>query len=163
MDRLIVVGVALVTLYVVQALVSTFMASWRYARRAAEFGCKPPPQRREKLPLGLDYIWALMKADREYRLPQEILKTYQETGHTTFAQHLLGTENIITSDPKNVQAVLALQFKDFELGERRRKNFYPLLGEGIFTLDGKGLVRHVFLIPVFSNQTLSLSSAASCI
>jgi len=43
----------------------------------------------------------------------------------------------VTVDPKNIQAVLATQFHDFSLGQTRRGNFFPLLGNGIFTNDGK--------------------------
>jgi cytochrome P450 len=45
--------------------------------------------------------------------------------------------NIYTCDPKNIQAILATRFQDFELGETRRQSFFPLLGNGIFTADGK--------------------------
>lgn len=40
-------------------------------------------------------------------------------------------------DEKNIQAILATQFKDFDIGPVRRGNFFPLLGNGIFTQDGK--------------------------
>ena len=39
-------------------------------------------------------------------------------------------------DEKNIQAILATQFKDFDIGPKRRNNFMPLLGNGIFTQDG---------------------------
>lgn len=32
---------------------------------------------------------------------------------------LLGTETLFTAEPENIQAMLAIQFKDFELGEAR--------------------------------------------
>ena len=44
---------------------------------------------------------------------------------------------IITKDPENIKALLATQFNDFSLG-RRYDFFKPLLGKGIFTLDGEG-------------------------
>lgn len=43
----------------------------------------------------------------------------------------------MTIEPENVKAVLASQFEDFELGPVRRANFFPLLGNGIFTADGE--------------------------
>ncbi|KAJ6157474.1 n-alkane-inducible cytochrome P450 [Penicillium chermesinum] len=42
----------------------------------------------------------------------------------------------MTVEPKNIQSILALKFKDFELGTYRNKSFYPLLGYGIFSTDG---------------------------
>ncbi|TGZ83045.1 cytochrome P450 [Ascodesmis nigricans] len=42
-----------------------------------------------------------------------------------------------TIEPANIQAILATQFQDFELGELRRRQTMRLLGNGIFTADGK--------------------------
>jgi cytochrome P450 len=152
MDVLIVFCAAGAVLYTVHALIT----SWRQARRAAALGCKSPYQRLDKLPLGIDFVWNMFKADKENRVPQQLVKTSQETGHSTFVESLLGTKNIVTSDPKNVQAVLALQFKDFELGPRRRNNFYPLLGDGIFTLDGHGWEHaRALLRPQFSRDQVA--------
>jgi cytochrome P450 len=59
---------------------------------------------------------------------------HQEYGKTFKVQ--LGRPRVITIEPKNVQTVLALKFKDFELGERN-KALSPLLGQGIFASDGQ--------------------------
>lgn len=40
----------------------------------------------------------------------------------------------MTSDPRNIQAFLATNFKSFSLGEVRRKSFEPLLGKGIVSV-----------------------------
>jgi len=45
--------------------------------------------------------------------------------------------SIFTVEPENVKAILATQFEDFELGHVRRGNFFPMLGNGIFTADGQ--------------------------
>lgn len=55
----------------------------------------------------------------------------------TFAQKILGRHLVTTIEPENLKALLATQFNDFRLGNRHRE-FYPLLGDGIFTLDGAG-------------------------
>ena len=44
---------------------------------------------------------------------------------------IFGSPTTFTIDPKNIQAVLATQFKDFGLGDMRNGNFNPLLGHGI--------------------------------
>ena len=55
-----------------------------------------------------------------------------------------------TADPANIQAILATQFKDFEVGQWRYHTFKPLLGLSIFTSDGafwehsRGLFRPQF-------------------
>lgn len=41
-----------------------------------------------------------------------------------------------TIEPANMQAVLATQFLDFEVGKRRQDAFGPVLGNSIFTSDG---------------------------
>ena len=50
---------------------------------------------------------------------------------STFKQSLLGQEVLFTSDPKNIQAMLAVQFDDFGLGPARRGNMIATLGDGI--------------------------------
>lgn len=55
----------------------------------------------------------------------------------TFTSYNFGFPMIITKDPENIKALLATQFNDFSLG-RRYDFFKPLLGKGIFTLDGEG-------------------------
>ncbi|KAF2817453.1 putative cytochrome P450 alkane hydroxylase [Mytilinidion resinicola] len=49
---------------------------------------------------------------------------------------LFGQEGYMTIDPKNVEAILSTHFEDWGLGSRR-EGLYPLLGEGIFTQDGR--------------------------
>lgn len=52
----------------------------------------------------------------------------------THAFHGPSGRTVLTIDPKNVQAVLSTNFKDFQLGHPRRRAFFPLLGNGIFTV-----------------------------
>ncbi|CZT17218.1 related to cytochrome P450 family protein [Ramularia collo-cygni] len=56
---------------------------------------------------------------------------------TTQRTQFEGTTSLLTVEPANVQAMLATQFKDFELGAMRINQFYPLLGSSIFTSDGR--------------------------
>ena len=58
---------------------------------------------------------------------------FEECG-TTHAFNGLFGRTLLTIDPKNVQAVLSTNFKDFQLGDPRRQSFFPLLGNGIFTV-----------------------------
>jgi hypothetical protein len=79
-----------------------------------------------------------MKADGEKCVPDMFLDVYGELGHSsTWTQYFLGADTIVTVDPKNIQAILATQFNDFALGKARRRNFLPMLGNGIFTSDGR--------------------------
>ncbi|KAK7187736.1 cytochrome P450 [Paraphaeosphaeria sporulosa] len=83
----------------------------------------------------------------------------QTTG-PTFEQRLLGFRGIDTVDPINVEAVLSTHFSDFGLGERRLV-FAPLLGQGIFTQDGKPWAHsRALLKPAFSRQDQSMAQIA---
>jgi cytochrome P450 len=43
---------------------------------------------------------------------------------------------IQTCEPENIKAILATQFKDFDLPTTRKAAFEPIFGHGIFTTDG---------------------------
>ncbi|EMG50086.1 Cytochrome P450 52A9 [Candida maltosa Xu316] len=55
----------------------------------------------------------------------------------TYLSKLFTKDVLVTKDPENIKAILATQFEDFSLG-KRLDFFKPLLGYGIFTLDGEG-------------------------
>jgi len=122
--------------YIIYSIVVKIIRERRYASKAASLGCKPPPSARNSLPLGIDRVVEAMKADRVQQFPEFLVKRCEKEG-LTHQYSILGARGTITNDPKNVQALLATQFHDFEIGERRRGNFSPLLGNGIFSSDGK--------------------------
>lgn len=68
-------------------------------------------------------------------LLQTSLSRFQTIGHTWSAS-IFGKEFINTIDPENIKTILATNFDDWGLG-KRIETFGPLLGEGIFTTDGK--------------------------
>jgi hypothetical protein len=104
---------------------------------AQSLGCKPPPVCANKLPFGFDHVQRALKADQEKSFPDLLVERVSEMGAHTFQTNMLGSEILFTVEPKNIQAMLATQFSDFCLGQPRRGNFFPLLGNGIFTQDGK--------------------------
>ncbi|KAJ5999391.1 hypothetical protein N7451_007201 [Penicillium sp. IBT 35674x] len=85
---------------------------------------------------GIPAFIRLSKAVREKRWIDYLTDQYAIYGNT-FQQKMFGREIITTIEPGNVKAILATQFQDFCLGTRHEQ-FYPLLGDGIFTLDGAG-------------------------
>ncbi len=138
MRSYIIAGLCPLLVYVSYYVLASYLASRRHAQNAARLGCKEPPRRAHKLPLAIDIAQRLMKADTEKRVPDLFLDVYEELGRVaTWKQYFLGTDAILTVDPKNIQAILATQFNDFAIGDGRRKNFSPMLGNGIFTADGK--------------------------
>jgi len=46
---------------------------------------------------------------------------------------VFNSSGVTTSDPENIQAILATKFHDFDLGIEREVNFADMLGDGIFT------------------------------
>ncbi|KAF6838012.1 cytochrome P450 [Colletotrichum musicola] len=54
----------------------------------------------------------------------------------TFEVSMLGARTLFTSDPENIRAMLATQFNDFGKGERFKKDWFELMGNGIFNVDG---------------------------
>jgi hypothetical protein len=124
---------ALFIVYLLFLLVSFL----QHANKARQLGCGKPAKLPQSLG-GLDLVFRLSKAAREQTLPEEFVRIYEEMGRpNTWVQSVLGAKTILTVDPQNIQAVLAKQFHDFGVGPVRRGNFRAMLGDGIFTDDGK--------------------------
>jgi len=91
----------------------------------------------------LPYKWpfALDILKRQYdALPSQRLLAFQSQYFNELGLNmqlmLFGQTGYMTIDPKNIEAILSTRFEDFGLGSRR-EGLYPLLGEGIFTQDGR--------------------------
>lgn len=56
---------------------------------------------------------------------------------STFKNYVMFQNVYFTSDPRNIQAMLATQFNDYILGPGRIGNMGGMVGSGIFTQDGK--------------------------
>ncbi|KAL6238504.1 hypothetical protein BDW75DRAFT_201469 [Aspergillus navahoensis] len=104
-------------------------------RNAKRWGCQPPVRVPSGF-FGIPPFLNLTKALRKGRVVEYITEEYFKYGWT-FKQSMLGRTGISTIEPENLKALLATQFNDFCLGNRERE-FGPLLGQGIFTLDGAG-------------------------
>jgi hypothetical protein len=82
----------------------------------------------------------MLAADKAQRFPDLMLERSdlmaKETGRVceTFQTSLLGQKVYFTSDPKNIQAMLATQFQDFDLGPVRRAIMGKVLGDGIVSV-----------------------------
>ncbi|KAK7749847.1 Protein kinase alk2 [Cytospora paraplurivora] len=106
-------------------------------RISAENGCKPIHNwYRHRDPLGLDFVFAQVKAFREKRLLDQINDNHVALG-TTFAGRAFTQPFIATIDPENIKTVLAARFKDYAIGAVRAPRLGRLLGRGIFVTDGQ--------------------------
>lgn len=86
-------------------------------------------------PWGLDHLEASWRADKEFRLNELFLYYFRQTANTMI-HCFLGTTAFSTIDPANIEAILSTKFEDFDSG-KRRDIMIPLLGHGIFTLNGE--------------------------
>ncbi|KAK8167528.1 cytochrome P450 52E2 [Phyllosticta citribraziliensis] len=148
---------AALLLFVVVNLVDRFVRRLRISRKAAALGCLPVPVEPTRWPLGIDMVLAGLRADREQRTPDFVVERFNAMGpRYTWRLRILGTENFITAEPKNVQAVLATQFGDFIMGAARRTNLKRVLGRSIFAVDGAAwhAAREV-VRPIFSRENVS--------
>lgn len=100
-------------------------------------GCKETACLLESGFFSFGYLRIMLKLKREGELVDFIREVFNRQGLQTLYLRLCGVRVICTQEPENVKAMLATQFSDFALGTRHA-HFEPLLGDGIFTLDGEG-------------------------
>ncbi|KAL8804631.1 MAG: hypothetical protein Q9182_002439 [Xanthomendoza sp. 2 TL-2023] len=109
-------------------------------RLIKEHGCKPIKNTRElnswkDLPFGWTQLVANLQAAKQRNLLDYIRGRFLRNGCTYHFK--LGFVNMVfTVEPQNIKAMLATHFKDWNLPDRRKEAFQPLLGAGIFTTDG---------------------------
>lgn len=137
MQQVLLAGILLVAGYSFLSFFKAWRSFYIHSQHAKRLGCGRAWIKRNKYPGGIDHILRIIKADQRGDIPNEYFKIYKEQDYKTYEQALLGSKQFATVDPKNVQAILATQFQDFELGHIRRDAFLPLLGLGIFTTDGE--------------------------
>ena len=110
----------------------------RHARLAAQMGCQPLRNGFSNDPSGMVPLFRGFKASRAKIFPSFVQENFERVsgeegravGTVTMRVPFFRTV-IFTTDPQNVQAILALKFKDFGFGVNRTENFKPLLGAGI--------------------------------
>ena len=144
----------LVVLRIVFSELREFVRNIHFQRFAKAYGAEEPPRSLPgKLPRGIDRVYRLLNTRNsgEDVLDDLIMPRFKELGRNTFVSTgLLGERVVNTMDPRNIQAVLAVNFKDWEIGTRRHRQFGTVLGTAIFTSDGaewshfRGLARPQF-------------------
>jgi cytochrome P450 len=74
----------------------------------------------------------------------------------TVEASLLGLRCVFTMSSDNIKAILATQFEDYGKGSRFHKDWYPFLGDSIFTTDGaQWRASRQLLRPQFIKQRVS--------
>ncbi|KAF2100841.1 cytochrome P450 [Rhizodiscina lignyota] len=102
-----------------------------------QHGCQLPPELPKRWPFGIDRIKELWESNADGRLLAflcSIAKDY-EPRNNLYQYLLVGPRAFHILHPRNVEAILATNFKDYGFG-CRPDVFAPLLGNGIFTQEG---------------------------
>ncbi|ABN65681.2 Cytochrome P450 52A6 (CYPLIIA6) (Alkane-inducible P450-ALK3) [Scheffersomyces stipitis CBS 6054] len=118
-------------------------------------GCKDPIKFTQGGFLCIPIILELLRRMKTGEMIDEGFRLFNEYPDTTQYVNLFGVRVLLTGEPEVYKAVLATQFNNFALGFRH-SHFAPLLGDGIFTLDGEGWKNsRAMLRPQFARQQVS--------
>jgi cytochrome P450 len=143
-------------IYVFFGVLTATLKARRHTAMARELGCEEPAVEVNRLPFGIDQVLGALEATRNLCFPTFGIKRQEEVGATTFKYSILGSNGIMTSDERNIQAILATKFNDFEIGPMRRNIFFPLFGDGIFTQNGPAWSRSRSMMrPQFAREQVS--------
>ena len=127
-------------------LYATYIAHWQLTigtsrrRMIAKQECKPIDKTDEwgflnDSIFGWRSVTERAAAARSHKLLSWAQKRHRRYGNTLTTRYLT-TDLISTIEPENVKAILATNFEDWALPDRRKNAFDPLMGSGIFTTDG---------------------------
>lgn len=145
MQLTLAAGIAAAVLAFVYVL-NQIRESLRYRARVKELGCKPAVWMSGYDPSGIaDAVYGV-DASRKKRFPiyaqdnfEREEKKYGRPVGTLRIKSPFFRNVLVTTDPQNIQTILALKFKDFGLGVNRTENFEPLLGHGIVSIGCRHL------------------------
>ena len=132
--------VAAFLLYAIYYIYWQFTVGSARRRMIRDNGCLPIKRSAEVNPWVDSFVgWKIFlentKAYKEHGLLDLIRGRSLRNGHTIRAR-ILTTDIYVTAEPKNLKTMLALNFKDWSLPDRRKAAFIPVIGAGIFTTDG---------------------------
>ena len=124
--------------FLVYQIVGLILQYRRQVIKARELGCKRAPSLPCADPFGIQNTVLLIKADGQKRMPEYQIERFEEmchrfgrVCHTYEVKMPPGKTHFVTSEPENLKAILATQFKDFGLPQIRILDFKPMLGPGI--------------------------------
>lgn len=146
--------------YILVVLVSYLLfVRLRYRYQSSQLSKKwkcSPLKDVSSFPFALPNFWFFFNAGKNNVLLDEMINFFNSHAPaTTMGLVLAGNDVTVTLDPENLKALLATQFKDFCLGVRHNQ-LAPILGDGIFTLDGQGWQHsRAMLRPQFARDQVS--------
>lgn len=109
----------------------------QFARFKESNDCKPAIDITSAFPYGLDRISRIRNSRVSGEdILDDILGGEFKNASTFQITMVEGSCVLTTTEPANLQAMLATQFNNFELGKMRHNQFWPVLGKSIFSSDG---------------------------
>ena len=124
----------------------TFIAYWinweltiGSTRRAfiKQKGCRPLEKRQDWDSLfGLGFVRQSLKAIREHKGLENLEKLFTYMGADTLQFKVLNLRVYLTVEPENIKWILSLDFDAWSVGNERKSDLRPFLGDGILTTDG---------------------------
>ncbi|KAL1683215.1 cytochrome P450 [Schizophyllum commune] len=128
----------------------------RRRRQAAAMGAIIAPMVPSKTPWGLDNLAIVRRGMKEDSFVGVLQGWFKQMGTTTFRVNILGDDQIVTTEPEHVKAILATKFEDFDKGPVTGDAFYSLLGDGVFSTDGDMWKFHRSMTrPFFNKERIS--------
>ncbi|KAF2845720.1 cytochrome P450 [Plenodomus tracheiphilus IPT5] len=110
---------------------------------------------------GLVFLWGItrhaLRDDNIKFLHNCFHRARQTRKHPlTFEVSMLGRRTLFTADPGNIKTMLAAQFDSFGKGQRFRADWFDLMGNSIFNVDGHAWHEsRQRLRPLFTRQRVS--------
>jgi cytochrome P450 len=138
-----------------------YLRELRFRKFAKEHGAVDPPHIPCKLPWSIDATIKMAKAayDGKDVLEEVFMRRMliEMKAWTYWATGTFGAMNISTAEPKNFQAVLALDFESYQIGAMRKAKLRMLLGDhSIFLSDGEQWSQSRALIrPIFARSNIN--------
>lgn len=157
MASLFQAAATLLVIYIVSAIVKQWSFYRRLNETARKHGCQPATRYRNWDPFfGLDAMLLIAIRTLQGKSSEYYRNLRMKNGSTFTMKRLTRSPIIITSHPKNIQAVLATKFDDWGVAPPRRDIGRPFMENGVFTDDGEDWKRARALIrPTFSRNEVA--------
>lgn len=136
LGNLQLVLLAVVGLSVFTILDRLFLQPLKHGLKARRLGCGSVPTEARRWPLGINTVRQAMLADRNQRMPDHMVERFAAMGRYTWKMDVLGSTNLVTAEPRNIQALLATQVDHFKMGDVRTTSLKKLFGRSIVAADG---------------------------
>jgi hypothetical protein len=145
--------------YVAISYISSYLTERRFQQFARAHHCEEARKNTlVKWPWGLDGHWRAINAlsNGADIFDDVVMPRFEALNTFTIATNVFGLNGLDTIEPKNIQALLATNFKDFVLGDQRNKQLGALLGHSIFTSDGEFWAHSRALFrPAFNRESIN--------